>query len=246
MKHRPDVRSRSVGKWSSCRLRLWRGGTAFPTGMLGARAASAMKTDTQFPPPPQFNQPPLRCDEITPQRALAIRRAEKIAEKAESCVGMSLDGELPFIGTARGFALHCVSEAYLPASIVSGIAQLVGEAKLKSDTADLIDGVMLIHPREHWGILGPMRGDIVLYRDGYAAVVTKPLCMGCQHFEAVALGGEPPQIMKGTHMLAAVRWIVRAVDEAPEPQSSEPQSPEPQSPETQSRPKKKSKSHASA
>lgn len=172
-----------------------------------------MKTDTHFPPPPQFNQPPLPCDDITPQRQRAIDRAAKIAEAAEGMIGMSLDGELPFVGTARGFALHCVATALTSLTVRDGIAALVGAEKLKEGAADELPDVMLIHPRKHWGVLGPMRGDTVLYADGHCAVVTKPLCMGCQHFEAVTLGGDPPVIAKVTQWLSAVKWIVRAVDE---------------------------------
>lgn len=174
-----------------------------------------MKTDRHFPPPPQFNQAPLPCDDITPQRLRAILRAEEIAQIAESLIALPLNDELPFPGTARGFALHCVRSAGTAAA--EAIAQLVGAPKLKSDAADTLDGVMLIHPREHWGVIGPMRGDLVLYSDEHAAVVTKPLCMGCAHFEAVTLGGDPPVIAKVTQWLAAVKWIVRAVDESEPP-----------------------------
>jgi hypothetical protein len=173
-----------------------------------------MKTDTLFPPPPQFNQPPLRCDDIPPARQRALHRLSDFAAVAESLIGTIQEGaELPYPGTARGFALHVFSTS----PFAEEIAELLSRSKINIIANDHVDAphVMIIDPRRYWGVLGPIRGDITLFADGHAAVVTKPLCMGCQHFEAVSFVSTdgPPQIAKLTHWLSTVRWIVRLMDE---------------------------------
>lgn len=182
-----------------------------------------MKTDHHFPPPPQFNQPPLRCDDISPARQRALNRLSEFAAVAESRIGTlnceprTENSELPFPSTARGFALHVFSGS----PFADEVAELLSRSKINIVADDHIDAphVMLIDPRQHWGVLGPIRGDITLFADGHAAVVTKPLCMGCQHFEAVSLVSSdgPPQIALLTHWTSTVRWIVRVVDESEEP-----------------------------
>lgn len=174
-----------------------------------------MKIDHHFPPPPQYNQLPLRCDDITPQRQRALNRLSEFAAVAESLVGtLSLELETPFVATARGFALHCVKSS----PFAEEVAELLSRARIHLDAQDHVDAphVMLIDPRRHWGVLGPIRGDVVLFPGDHAAIVTKPLCMGCQHFEAVSLVSSdgPPQIALLTHWLSTVRWIIRVVDES--------------------------------
>lgn len=173
-----------------------------------------MNIDTQFPPPPQHNQPPLPCDDITPPRQRALDRLSVIASIAEAQIGiLSLDGVPGYKVTARGFATHCFESS----PFGSEIAELLSRAKLSITASDHVDAehVMLINPRKYWGILGPLRGDIVIFADGHAAIVTKPLCRGCQHFEAVSLVSTdgPPQIVKATHWTSTVLWIVRLIDE---------------------------------
>jgi len=173
-----------------------------------------MKPDTLFPPPPHYGQPPLRCDDIPPPRQRAIQRLSLIGDEAENCVGMDLSGELPFPGTAKGFVSHVLRDH----PFAPQIGALLVAAKIKADAADELPGVMLIHARTYWGRVSPMRGDIVIHADGifpgHVSIVTRPLCMGCQHYEAVTLAGGPPQIAKVTQWHSAVKWIVRAVDES--------------------------------
>lgn len=189
-----------------------------------------MKPDILFPPPPHYNQPPLPCSDIPPERQRALQRLSEFAALAEECVGMSLEGEVPFVGTARGFALH----VFKASPFADELAALLARSKINVTAADHVDAphVMLIDPRRYWGVLGPVRGDVVLFSDGHAAVVTKPLCMGCQHFEAVALttdalpASDMPQIARLVHWLSTVKWILRLVDESEEaePPSIEPPS----------------------
>jgi hypothetical protein len=176
-----------------------------------------MNIDHHFPPPPQYNQPPLRCDDITPARQRAINRLSEFAAVAESLVGTlnieHPESSLQYPATARGFALHCVKGS----PHAEEVAELLSRARIHLDAHDHVDAphVMLIDPRKHWGVLGPIRGDVVLFPGDHAAIVTKPLCMGCQHFEAVSLVSSdgPPQIALLTHWLSTVRWIIRVVDE---------------------------------
>lgn len=178
-----------------------------------------MKIDAFFPPAPQYNQPPLKCSDLTPGRQRALSRLAAIAAYAESLVG-SLKIEHPassiqFPATSRGFALHCIQASPYAAEV----AELLGRSKLIITGPDHVDAphVMLIDVRRYWGTLGPLAGDIVLFADGQAAVVTRPLCMGCQHFEGISLDVEgPPQIVKKVHWASTLKWIIRLVDEEPE------------------------------
>lgn len=172
-----------------------------------------MKIDHAFPPPPQFKQKTLPCSDLTPTRKLALERLEAIAAAAEALIGMDLSGGLPFAGTSRGFVLHCA----VASRHVENIAKILSAPKIMRGDADDLEGVMLIDIRAKWGVLGPMRGDIVLLADGHASIVTTPLCLGCQHFESVSLTGEPPAVAKTTQWLAASKWIVRAIDESAAP-----------------------------
>lgn len=176
-----------------------------------------MKTDTLFPPPPQFNQPPLRCDDISPARQRALNRLSDFATVAEAMIGtLNLELETPFVATARGFALHVFSAS----PFAEEIAELLSRSKINIIANDHVDAphVMIIDPRRYWGVLGPIRGDIALFADGHAAVVTKPLCRGCQHFEAVSFVSTdgPPQVAKLTHWTSTVRWLLRLIDERDE------------------------------
>lgn len=172
-----------------------------------------MKTDKLFPPPPQFNQPPLRCDDIPPARQRALHRLGAFAAHAEACVGMSLAGELPFAATSRAFAQHCFRDS----PFADEVEALLSRSKIHVTQNDEVDAphLMLIDVRRHWGVLGPIRGDIALFADGSVSVVTRPLCMGCQHFEGVSLLTDAePRIEKRTHWTSTVRWLLRLVDES--------------------------------
>ena len=176
-----------------------------------------MKTDLLFPPPQQFNQPPLPCSDIPLARLRALARLAGFAARAESLIGeippVPEGAEPLYKATSRGFALHCLAAS----PFVSEAAELLALGRLTLAAADHVDAphVMLIDVRKCWGVLGPLAGDIVLFADGSAAVVTKPLCRGCQNFEGVSLETEgPPQIVKKVHWTATLKWIVRLVDES--------------------------------
>lgn len=187
-----------------------------------------MKTDKLFPPPPQFNQPPLRCDDIPPARQRALDRLSQFAGVAESLVGSlagfsqeltektkgSEPGPPPgFPATSRGFALHVFRDS----PFADEIEALLSRSKIHVTQNDEVDAphLMLIDVRRHWGVLGPIRGDIALFADGSVSVVTRPLCMGCQHFEGVSLLTDAePRIEKRTHWTSTVRWLLRLVDES--------------------------------
>lgn len=186
-----------------------------------------MKIDASFPPPPQHNQKPLPCSDITPARQRALDRLASIAAFAESLIGSipAASAEAPpppYPATTRGFALHCFKDA----TYVAEIAELLARSKVHIAENDHVDmpHVMLIDVRKYWGVLGPIRGDIVLFADGQAAVVTAALCRGCQHFEAVSLTLDAePQIVKRTQWTSTVKWIIRLVDEDELPAQAAPE-----------------------
>lgn len=180
-----------------------------------------MKLDTAFPPPPQHRQPPLPCSDITPARQRALDRLSDFATTAEGLIG-TLNIEHPessieYPATARGFVLFALRAS----PFASEVAGLLSRSKLTITENDEVDAphVMIVDVRRHWGVISPLRGDVVIFGDGHAAIVTQPLCMGCQHFEAVSLttdalpASDAPQIARLTHWLSTVRWIVRLVDE---------------------------------
>ena len=179
-----------------------------------------MKIDACFPPPPQYKQKPLPCSDLPPARQHALIHLAACAAVAESLVGpvpMPLGDEKPlFPATSRGFALHC----YKASPFVDELAELLGRSKLNINAEDHVDAphVMIIDVRKYWGVLGPIRGDIVMLADGQVAVVTQSLCMGCQNFEGVSLKMDgPPEIVKGSHWTSTLKWIIRLVDESPLP-----------------------------
>lgn len=180
-----------------------------------------MKPDASFPPPPQFNQPPLPCSDLTPQRQWALDRLAGFAVIAEGLVGSIPEPSAetppqPYPITSRGFALHCLAAS----PFVAEVAELLGRSKLNINSEDHVDAphVMIIDVRKYWGVLGPIRGDIVMFADGQVAIVTKALCMGCMHFEGVSLSIEGvPQIVKQVHWTSTLKWIIRLVDESPLP-----------------------------
>ena len=180
-----------------------------------------MKPDVLFPPAPQFNQKPLPCSDLTPARLRALDRLAAFAAVAESLIGSipapaADNPPLPYPATSRGFALHC----FAASPFVSEVAALLAAAKLNTAAGDHVDTphVMVIDVRKYWGTLGPIRGDIVLFADGSASVVTKALCMGCQNFEGVSLAVDAaPQIVKGVHWSSTLKWIIRLVDESDAP-----------------------------
>jgi len=184
-------------------------------------ACRPMKIDALFPPPPPFNGQALPCSDLTPGRASALARLSLFAAEAERLVGTlpapGADAPAPpFKATSRDFALYCYRES----PYVAELQELLARSKLHIAADDHVDAphVMLIDVRKYWGVLGPIRGDTILLADGQAAVVTKSLCGGCQHFEGVSLmpDGEP-QILKRTHWTSTVKWIVRLIDESPLP-----------------------------
>lgn len=175
-----------------------------------------MKIDAFFPPPPQYKQKPLPCSDLTPARQNALLHLAAFAAIAESLVGpvpVPAGDEPPlYPATSRGFALHC----YKASPFVAEVAELLGRSKLNINAADHVDAphVMIIDVRKYWGVLGPIRGDIVLFADGQAAVVTQSLCMGCQNFEGISLYVDgPPEIVKKSHWTSTLKWIIRLVDE---------------------------------
>jgi len=177
-----------------------------------------MTTDLSFPPPPQYNQPPLPCSDLSPARLRALARLDVFATTAEALLGSigapAYSSALPYVATSRGFVLHCFAASPFHAELAELLA--CGKTSLAAD--DHIDAphVMLIHARSYWGVLGPLRGDIAVFADGSAAVVTAPLCMGCQHFIAVSLATEvAPQIVLRTQWTSTIRWIIRLIDETP-------------------------------
>lgn len=180
-----------------------------------------MKVDLQFPPAPQYGQAPLRCDDVKPPRERALQRLARIAEAAEGMRGIVVDGTQPFGATSKGFAMHCVVGAFgaWDAGSLTGRAGfLLTEAKIKQADAEALENVMLINPRQYWGTLGPIRGDIVICPNDFAAVVVKPLCNGCQDFEAVSLcddGDGLVTIGQNKQWMAGVKWIIRVIDESP-------------------------------
>ena len=185
-----------------------------------------MKIDAFFPPPPQFNQPPLKCSDLTPGRQNALGRMSAFAAVAEQLVGSipapaADNPPLPFPATSRGFALRCLAAS----PFVAEVAALLALAKLTISAGDHVDAphVMLIDVRRYWGVLGPLRGDVVLFADGNAAIVTQALCMGCQHFDGISLStADAPQIVKQVHWASTVKWIIRLVDESPLPAPATP------------------------
>lgn len=65
-------------------------------------------------------------------------------------------------------------------------------------------------------LLWPLPGDVLVFCDGHAAIVTGPQCAGCRHCEvvemtpALALGeGQPLVIRESIVWLSGVRWILR-------------------------------------
>lgn len=177
-----------------------------------------MKIDAFFPPPPQYKQKPLPCSDLTPQRQYALLHLAAFAAMAESLVGpvpVPVGDEPPlYPATSRGFALHC----YKASPFFAEVAELLGRSKLNINAADHVDAphVMIIDVRKYWGVLGPIRGDIVMFADGQVAVVTQSLCMGCQNFEGISLTMDgPPEIVKGSHWTSTLKWIIRLVDESP-------------------------------
>ena len=179
-----------------------------------------MKIDAFFPPPPQYKQKPLPCSDLTPQRQNALLHLAAFAAIAESLVGPVPvpvgEEKPPYPATSRGFALHC----YKDSPFVAEVAELLGRSKLNINSEDHVDAphVMIIDVRKYWGVLGPIRGDIVMFADGQVAVVTQSLCMGCQNFEGISLTMDgPPEIVKGSHWTSTLKWIIRLVDESPLP-----------------------------
>jgi|GEM_PF-6226492 len=177
-----------------------------------------MIIDLSFPPPPQYNQPPLPCSDLSPERLRALSRLDVFAAVAESLLGSigapAYSSVLPYVATSRGFVLHC----FTASPFLAELAELLACGKTSLTADDHIDAphVMLIDPRRFWGVLGPLRGDIVLFADGSASIVTAPLCMGCQHFIAVSLDTEvAPQIVLRTQWTSTIRWIIRLIDETP-------------------------------
>jgi hypothetical protein len=146
-----------------------------------------------------------------------LARLAAFAAFAETQVGPIPErvGDAPTLypATSRGFALYCVQAS----PYFAEVAELLGRSKLIITAPDHVDAphVMLIDVRKYWGTLGPISGDIVLFADGNAAVVTKALCMGCQHFEGVSLKVDgPPVIEKQVHWASTLKWIIRIVDES--------------------------------
>jgi len=177
-----------------------------------------MTTDLSFPPPPQYNQPPLPCSDLSPERIRALARLDGFAAVAEALLGSigapAYSSALPYVATSRGFVLHC----FAASPFRDELAELLACGKTSLTADDHIDAphVMLIHARSYWGVLGPLRGDIVLFADGSASIVTAPLCMGCQHFKGVSLDTEvAPQIVLRTQWHSTIRWIIRLIDETP-------------------------------
>ena len=178
-----------------------------------------MKIDVLFPPAPPFDSTPLPCADLTPDRLRALARLSAFATEAERLVG-SLSAATdapapPFPATTRGFAQYCFRDSPFAAEL----AELLARSKINITANDHVDvpHVMVIDVRRYWGVLGPIRGDIVVFADGQVSVVTKALCHGCQHFEGVSLQIEAPvQVVKRTHWTSTVMWILRLVDESPE------------------------------
>lgn len=178
----------------------------------------AMKIDAFFPPPPQFKQKPLPCSDLTPQRQNALLHLAAFAAVAESLVGavpVPVGDEPPlYPATSRGFALHC----FKASPFMAEVAELLSRSKINLASEDHVDAphVMIIDVRKYWGVLGPIRGDIVMFADGQVAVVTQPLCRGCQNFEGISLTLDgPPEIVKQSHWTSTLKWIIRLVDESP-------------------------------
>lgn len=192
-----------------------------------------MKADTDWPAPPRHGvafdtqpQPDLKLS-----RAFAVRVLDHLACHAEhAALPKDVDGEptllpdgLPY-GSPETFIDHFIKLneerfsdeitaplALHPPTVAASSGSWVGWASRPE-----VQGQVVLIERRLFHVLGPIRGDIVVFSDGHAAIVTYPQCSGCRHFKAVGFTPRSgttfvPSVYENMHWMSTVHCIVRLV-----------------------------------
>lgn len=192
-----------------------------------------MKLDLDWPVPPRHGipldrQPP---SELKPTRAFAVGVLNKLATIAEThALERDADGELQLLPEDRPYR---TPEAFVGVCLASLLEQVKGDANVDLVLPDFtvpastgtwkgwaahpsMENKALLIERGHFHLLGPIRGDIVIFSDGHVAIVTVPQCSGCRHFEAAEFtprsgAAQVPSVFTSKHWLTTVNAIVRLV-----------------------------------
>jgi hypothetical protein len=205
-----------------------------------------MKFDTLWPVPSRSGASPADVvpTELPPRRLHAVTVLDAIATAAESEVLPLVEGERTMLPEERPYR----TPAAFVANRLESVLQPLGYGSLSAPvtgvsgrgqaalvawreavaTPALADVSMMIEGSLYRHLMSPMRGDVAVFADGTAGIVTKEQCSGCRHFEVAEVPDEGiPSVIRSTRWLTNVAFILRLVISAPTTAQAAPAAVEP-------------------